>query len=314
MAIEIADIVSEFGAYYIPGGENESRLYTMLMQPTETEKYLTTIVTDATLWKGSKVTVDGLIQSFQRAWSPKGTVTFTPLSIQNRHHKMDNTIFPDDVEATWLGFLADNSLSREEWPLVRYLIEKVFVPKMKEEWELNEVYKGVYQDPTPGVASSPGTLVDGLGKIIADGIADSKVNLVAVGALTDASIVDQVNDFADGITGPYEDVPMNIFMSKANKKRYLRRKKELEGGHMSYEKGSLEVDFTNKNIIALASMTGKDRFFASPAENMVRLNKKTDNMNKFKIEERHREVSILTDWWDAPGFVIAEQIWATEND
>lgn len=313
MAIDLVDLKAEFGDYYIAGGQNEARLYQELFQGSVTEGFLTPIVTDDTIWRGAKAVVNSLVQSFQKDWTPKGGTAFLPLEIENFKMKVDDEICPDDVEATWLGFLASESLSREEWPLVRYIVEKMYLPKIKEDLELNEIYHGVYVVPTPGVANPDGANMDGLGKKIADGIIATTINVVPVGLITPATIFDQVEAFAKGITGVYKMKDMNIYMSEDNAQLYDFAKRDALGTNPTYAKGERPVDFTNKNVVGLPSMVGSDRFWSTPKENAVVLKKKSQNKEKFKLEENKRVVDIMTDFWDGVGFIINEVVWVSEN-
>ena len=167
----IQDIKTEFGNYYINQGQNAARLIQLLYRPSVTEQLFRSIVTDDTVWRMAKTAFSRLLQPFQAAWTPTGTLTATPISIQQFPMKVDVQETPDTLEATWLGFLADSSLDRKTWPFVRWLIESHLIPQILEEYELNEIYLGVRVEPTAGVAGAAGTSMNGIRKQINDFVA-----------------------------------------------------------------------------------------------------------------------------------------------
>ena len=170
--LAVSDIVTEYGAYYEKGNQNASRLLKLLMQPTVTENYMTAVKTDDTIFKLANGVIDDIVQPFQKAFTPKGTVTFKPQPIELHHIKVDFSMYPDDIEATWLGFLASSDLKRTDWPIVRYAWEQYLINKIKDNMELKEIYKGVYEAPVPGAAGATGKSMNGIAFKLALGVED----------------------------------------------------------------------------------------------------------------------------------------------
>src|SRR6056297_2724024 len=121
--VKVSDIINEFGNYYIPQRQSTDRLVRQLRFPSVTEQSFRPILTDATEYRMSEVRIGELLQPFQKGWTPKGQSEFKPVTIKLYEMKLDHEVYPDEIEQSWLGFLADNDLDRREWPLVRYLIE-----------------------------------------------------------------------------------------------------------------------------------------------------------------------------------------------
>ena len=130
--MNVSEIITAFGAYYLNSGQNMNNILRMLTQGAVTPSFMTPIKTEETIYRMSSVTVGSLVQSFQKDWTPSDPGIFVPNEIRKRHMKIDIDIFPDDIEDTWLGFLASNNLSKKDWPLIRYMIEKVYIPKIHE--------------------------------------------------------------------------------------------------------------------------------------------------------------------------------------
>ena len=77
-ALTTTAIIAEYKAYYLNSGQNLSRLKMLLRFGMETDKICTPIVTDDTIYQMGLVKTKSLVQSFQKAWTPKGEMVFTP--------------------------------------------------------------------------------------------------------------------------------------------------------------------------------------------------------------------------------------------
>lgn len=311
MGLTVTDLITEYGAYYKAGGQNVARVLKQMMQPTVTEKFMTLIKTDDTIYELAQGKINDLLQPFQKAFTVKGGMEFTPNKLQLYHVKVDDSLYPDDIEATWLGFLSSSDLTRKDWPIVRYIIENYYLPKIKENIELKEIFNGVYSAPMAGVAGATGTSMNGLKKQLQDGLSAGTVNFVPMGHITRANIFDKVENFVNCISQVYQGVPMNINMSPVWEKAYLQDKRS-QGFYFYTAAGDVNkgIDFTPQSVQGLPSMLGSNIIFATPKDNMLYLQKKDINKYKFNIEESKREVFFMTDWWEGVGFGINEIVWA----
>ncbi len=194
--ITIAELVSEFGTWL---GKSQKDIKTLLLQPTVSTQYMTRVMQDDE-FRAAKAVIDDLVQGFQKDWTPKGTAEFTPITINHRRHKVDMEFYPDEVVGSWLGFLAAEEKNRTDWPITRYIIEKLMMAKIAENRELKMYGTGVYEVPTEGVAQAVGKSMDGFCTILkAKYLAGtSGIHFIPVGTFTNTDIVDQVDDFADG--------------------------------------------------------------------------------------------------------------------
>ncbi len=310
MSINIASIVAEFGAYYENAGQNKSRILRLLTQGREFTQYCTPMKTDDTIFRLSNASFNTLVQPFQKAFTQKGGVTLKPNEIRVFHHKIDDEFYPDDIKASWLGFLAMNNVNREEWPLVKWMVEEYYKKQIDRDMELLEYFNGVYAAPAAGVAGVDGSGMDGLKKLLQDGVDDSTINSVNIGALTTETIFDQVETFSDAISEVYQGIPMNIFMSKYWYKKYLQDKR----AQTFYQKTSdaqidAGVDFTPLSVKGLACMVGSDIIWCTPKENLLHITTETLTKNQFRLEEAKRCVAVMADWWEGLGFGLNQAIW-----
>ena len=170
MSIVATALVTAFGAYYLEEGQNMDRLKDALRQKSVTPMCCVPIITESDMYRSSNVALGEIVQSFQKGFTPKGDLTFTPNEIRLRNIKADITIDPDDVKGKWLGFLASlNEADRTQWPIVRYLLEKHIATRIPHDMETQAYFKGVYAAPTVGTAGAASAALDGFKKLIDDG-------------------------------------------------------------------------------------------------------------------------------------------------
>lgn len=308
--MDVSEIVLAYGAYYEKSAANKSRVRKLLTQGLDTPKYCSPISTDDTIYRLAQVTLGSIVQPFQIGWTPNNQEAFTPNELRLYHFKVDADIYPDQLEDTWLSFLASHSVSRQEWPIVRYLIEDQYIPMINSDMELKEYGKGAYEPPVPGTASVAGKGMNGLVYQLQAGIDNETINHILLSPLTASNIFDQVELFTDGISQVYKNQTMNIFMSPQWAKAYQRDRRSQGFYQITSEKDiNLRVDFSSQTVVPLACLTDTDILFATPQTNLIHLTKKSANKTQFKIEEYHRQVSLYVDWWEGLGFGINGAVW-----
>jgi len=311
--MDVSEIVTAYGAYYEKSAQNKNRILGMLTQGLVTPGICTAIKTDDTVYKLAQLTIQKIVQSFQKGWTPKHATAFTPNELKLYHFKVDEDIWPDDIEASWLGFLSSDSVSRSDWPLIKYLIEhpdQGYLAKINSDMEMEEYGHGVYVAPTPGTAGDTGKSMNGLIHQLQTGVNAETINSVDIEALDKLTIFDQVELFVDGIADVYQHVKMDVCMSPNWAKAYFRDKRA--NGFYDYKSSrdiNAEIDFTPQQVKALPSLSGSDVIFATPKPNLLHLTKKSKNKTNIKIEEYRRNVSFFCDWWEGVGFGMNGAVW-----
>lgn len=314
--ITITDIITEFGAYYLNNGQNLTRVLALLYRKSMTEEMLATRVTEETRWRASKALITELLQPFQKGWTPKGGTTFTPIEILLFKMKIDFELYPDDIEESWLGFLADNNLDRKAWPLVRFLVEQHIIPKMQEEFEMQTVFWGKREEPATDVAGLAWQSMDGLRKQRNAAVLAGKTTPISIGAwdADNGNLVAQFEEFADGIDKRYWKVPMILACNEDLARRYARGVRELYGKDMDFAGTDLRIKDTNIRLMGLASHNGSDAVWCTTPENAIRLIKKESNIGNLRIENVDRLVKLFTDFWKGVGFPLPEILFTNDLD
>lgn len=310
MSITTTQIVSEYGAFYIDSGQNKKRILSMLSQGREIVNYTTPIRTDDTIFRLANATFRSLVQPFQKAFTQKGGAEFVPNEIRQYRFKVDDEFMPDELYATWLGFLTAKQVDRKEWPFVKWLIEVYYRNQIDQDMELNEYYKGVYEAPIAGTAGADGTGMNGVQKLLIDGVAAGTINTIQMPALDPVNIFDQVEAFTDEISEVYQGIKMNVFMSRYWYKKYMQDKRS-QGFYQKTSDQQIDagIDFTPLDVVPLASMVGTNDIFCTPKENFLHISPATITKNNFKLEEAKRAVSVLADWSEGLGFGINQAVW-----
>ena len=312
--IEISQLKSDFLTFL---GTSEKDILKVLTQPTKSMEFMTTVKQNDD-FRAAQATIASLVQGFQKGWTPKGTPTFTPLIITHKRHKFDVEISPDEIYGSWLGFLADESQSREQWPLVKYILYKLLLDQVAQDRELSLIANGAYVAPVDGTAQVTGKSMDGFLTILkaAHSSGTSKINFAQKNvAITASNVLDQVEKFADTITGPYKSIPMPVFCSPENFAFYARKRRDLYGVNQDYSGwGNAVIDGTQLTLQPLPSMIGSDILFATPKANFIRLIKLNDGASKPFIETSKRQVFLYADWFENVGFAIAEAVYAFVPD
>lgn len=307
MSITKTALVQEYGAYYLNNGQNLTRLKKLMLFGAETKKICTQIMTDETVYRMAQSKFTSVIQSFQKGWTPKGDVEFAPNSIELHKVKVDIEVYPDDIEETWLGFLAGQVLTRKDWPLIRFLLESHIYEQIQADMENKELYGGVYTAPTAGTAGITGQSINGIKKNL------KKANVnhdTTVGALDASTIYDQFEKAFELVSEVYKTQDLMLCTSPTWARAFLKDKRSL-GYYTISGAGQIDntIDFSKAAVIGLPSMLSTNDWFITPKGNLLDVIKRGENAGKVNIEESKRCVNIMTDWSEGIGFGINEIVW-----
>ncbi len=315
MSIIKTDLVTAFGAYYLNEGQNLERLKSAIRQPAVTPSYAKPIITDSDVYRTANTVLGEIVQGFQKAFTAKGDLTFLPNEIRLRNAKIDVSLFPDEVKASWLGFLASlTEQERANWPIVRYILENEIAPQISQDLETKAYWGGSYLAPTAGTPGTAAGTMDGLKKLIDAGLLAGSMNAVALTALpTPTTMFEAVEEFTDNMLADntaLEGVKIRVFMEPKFLRNYFRDKRNTHGNDVDYKAGVNIVDFTpNIELVALPSMAGSGYIFATPVDNFLYV-RKQNGMKDPKVEEAKREVSLMLDWYEGIGFGYNELVYA----
>ena len=314
--ITITDIITEWKAYYRAEGQGVKDLILKLTQKSVTAGYFPTRLTDKTILEKASVEFSRVLQRFQKDFTPIGNTTFKPTKIPLYKLKIDLQETPDDLEESWLGFLGDNSLSRKEWPFIKWYLTNALIQADKD-LEMSEIYSGVAGTITPGTANAAGTSLMGIKKQINDFNTAGSLLKITMGAVpattTDAGKIALV----DYVESMIKQTPRLL----RNEIDYVFLNEDLhddfrDGMRLKYNVNYVGVDdskittLRNDNIklVGLPSMVGSKKIWYTPMWNRQAGFKKPGNEKVFEVENVDRKVKAYTDYYKGFGFWIPEYV------
>lgn len=322
MGINVTDLKTAFGkAVGTPASRKD--IDKAFLVPSITEMEFNMVPTDKTQVRRVKAAVDQVLQRFQAVISPAGTVTFEPRSIDLQDLKYELELDPDVIEDSFIGFLAnpDNN-DRKSWSVVQYIINELMIAKGRENFELHEAYKGVTGSITPGTATILGAGFNGLGKLIADNIADFSV--VAGPAAWSTDPVDFVTEIEAWIESACASSETNrVIIENAVDKLHMSTslaKRFKEGMRKKYNVNYSQINdpmvvFTAENIAVkgLPSMSGKDRIFMTFKENRAAYIKRPNSEGEIGISEANPYKPLAyAKFWKGLGFWHPEYVFVNQ--
>jgi hypothetical protein len=305
------DVITEWKALYRAQGQSVKDIMLKLMQRSVTEKYFPVRLTNNTILEKVSAEFARVLQRFQKGFTPIGSTTFKPLKIELYKIKIDLQETPDDLEESWLGFLAGEGVDRKQWPFIKWYLMNALIQAEKD-LELNEIYFGVPGAITPGTATAAGTTLKGIKKQINDlntaGTADIKV----LGAPTDDPV--EFVEYVEEMTKMTDRLLRNeIDFWFMNEDRHdLFRDGMREKYNINYnqvdESKITKLRNDNIRVVGLPSMHGSDKIWGTPEWNRQAGFKRTTNAGGFQLESVDRTVKAFTDYFKGFGFWIPQYL------
>ena len=314
--ISIPDIITEWGAVYRAEGQGVKELLLKLAQKSVTANYFPTRITEKTVLEKATAEFSRVLQRFQKDFTPIGGTTFKPTKIPLYKLKIDLQETPDDLEESWLGFLADSNLNRKEWPFIKWYLTNALIQAEKD-LEMNEIYSGVPGTVTAGTATNAGTSLKGIKKQINEFNTAGTLLKISMGAVpattTDAgkiALVQYVEDMVKQTPRLLRNEVDNVFLQEDLHDDFR------DGMRLKYNTNYESVDdakitkLRNDNIqvVGLPSMVGSKKIWFTPEWNRQAGFKKPGNEKVFAVENVDRKVKAYTDYYKGFGFWIPEYV------
>jgi lipopolysaccharide assembly outer membrane protein LptD (OstA) len=313
--MDVSALIAEYGAYYQNRGQRLSDVFRLLLTEMVTASVFQTIARNDSIYEAAQATIGELIQPFQKAWTPKGEAAFAPATIRAYKIKVDYEVYPDDIEDNWLGFLADKSLNRRDWPIIRYLIENLITPRVADDMETKALFHGVYAAPTAGTPGAASASMNGIRKIINDAITATTISPITMGAIpaSDVDFVTYVENFVEQVNVRYRNQQMPLLLNEDLAFRYKQGFHEKYNVNYQQATDDMSVRFRRVNIMGVPSMAGSNKLIMTPQANMKKLLRR-DNIGQYAIEQEDRKVKIWTDYTMGLGFILHEIVFTNDLD
>lgn len=213
--------------------------------------------------------LDHVIQGFSDEWTPMGEAEVKAKFLSAFKQKVNLPIRPYSVYSSWLSFLAEEGKSLEEKPFSKYILEEWLGKKMISDLEILSL-KGV-RDADNNVGKF-GKSLDGFATQVKKGLANKKnpVYSIPLSAISEANILDVIEEFEKNIPTSQEDNLIGIFMSKKLIKSYASAYFKQFGSYPSYNESKLyESPLSKYPLIGLN--IPEDILFSTVTGNMKKL-------------------------------------------
>lgn len=306
MSLDLTALNAQVGAYY---RAHDKEIWRKIFTSLEIEKYCRQVPNVSDEYVMPSASITDVLQPYQKAWTPQGEASFNARINKVRQIKADMVLDNvDEIYRSYLGYMAVEGRDRKDWPIVRYIVEELIIPKMIE--ELNQASAtGEYAAPTPGTPGAFLDIVDGFLTIIANEITATNLTPITTGAVSQSDALDKFELFNDLMPTKYSNMEGIIFCSATMKKWYQRDYRNNFGGtNDQAAKDNLKIDATKKMIVGLESWEGSQRMLFTPKNNMLVMYDKILTPNKLEFQIEKRDIIMLTDFKRGYGFGNLEEV------
>lgn len=315
MAITATALKTQYGAFYLDGGQSEKNLFDQVFRTATFDNLFTMVKTNDTIIRNVLVSGAEVLQGYQSAFTAKGGVTFDPAPIDLYHVKADDKILPDTLEDSYVGFLTGEGQKRADWPVVRYWLERIFFQQLVEDIQTN-AFKAEAVTPTAGTATTALQALNGFKKIVQLRIADGKIpssNIISTGALEadPVDFVEQVEAMVGGIPDHLVDrLNAPIVMAPVLAARFKTGMRTKY--NMNYQQADLVsvVNHENLKVVGDSALSGSSKIFIAEKKNLVLGIKRPALLAD--IQPADREVKALHDHWRGYGIVDGRYFWTND--
>lgn len=254
-------------------------------------------------------------QPYQVAYTPKGTPTFGGNKVTMRRLKIDHSIIPDQILASWVSKLRqagyDEARARKEMPITRFIMDEM-LRQQAEEREDSIIFTGVYAAPTPGTAGAASTSVDGLHEYLKDAITAGTLVPKALGSFTTSDIFEYFEEFFSEIPSKFFRRPLLMYVAPEHYLSYGRDKRANFQFQQQMQQ-LLGIDFSMLTIKPVHAMAGSNRLIITVPNNLARMVGKVGPGQNMDVQPYERTVKVLTDWREAYGVRDLEYIWVNDQ-
>lgn len=333
MAITIASTSELLNRFTIKHGKE---INTALLRDMVSERVWTKVGgVDFAYASTSAETTGDVVQAFQCAVTPTNVDTeFKSNLWELQQMKIDLVYTCDDLNKWFNKFQSWRTQWGDgnpllAWDFPRYLYNMHILPKVKNDMEMKAAYKGVRVAPTTGVAGTTLGSVNGMGKVLADGIVSGDIpsgNVITTGLITSANAVAKMETFAGGL--PEEDLTQGgmLLCSEQTHRNFVRDMLERYGNgcctttpignpDLAARIAGTPIFNTNIRLVSLPSMTGSNRIiFSSMQDNLIWGNRTGEGMlPTIRWQEKDRTLTGLAEFHRFYGYENGKRLFVNEQ-
>jgi hypothetical protein len=314
---DLTELVASLGNYHRTFSD---QLYSKLINRDYSQKYFRTVAGVKDEYVADEFMISEITQPYQKAWTPKGIVSFAPAIIKARPIKVDIEFEPKDLEQTWEGKRIDGSLPEGQDFLESYIFDQI-IAKIKREIEYKIAYTGVYKAPTPGTPGAAQDSADGLLTVVDAGITAGTIEGIDTGAIDETNAIDSLEAVYDAVDDEYKDGELIALVDGTVARAYKRDYRSAYGPNQDYtamgkEGSEFYIDGTNCKVVTAAGLNGTGRVIITLPDNLIRVIDGTQEDSNFNVRFQvdKRIIDTLADFKMGWGFGITDGlVWANKE-
>jgi hypothetical protein len=190
--------------------------------------------------------------------------------------------------------------------------------KARENWGLNEVWKGLKGTLVADTATPEGEVINGLGKLRKDDITAGGITPFVLGAIpTDNTILEYIENFIRLLPEAERRMGGDICGDETFRENYRRAMRNVHNvNYMQYSDSQMtDVNlYPQFQIKGYSEMAGSGVIFFTPKGNILRGVKKNGADNPITIQGLKREVYWFTDWYEGFGIIHPKRFYTNDQD
>lgn len=254
-----------------------------------------------------------IVQSYQKAWTPKGTVSLKPRIQRHEAWKGDVEFAPRDHSTrAWEAHMARVGSDPYDLPYAAFIIEQLF-RQIMEDITASMLWNGVYAGPTIGVSNNAQDVADGFLAYIAASVTASEIVPYATGALTNANAYSVIEDFVKAKlnTPTKRRQPFTLYCSQDILDMYQTSYRDNVGTYIhANDFNHVRIQGANVTIMPQAGLLGSQKLVLAQPKNMFI---GYDGMTSFKVEEAKRELCFLIDGEFSVQYAIPQEVFVNDQ-
>ncbi len=250
-------------------------------------------------------------QSFQDAFTPKGTYEIEPEIIKMFDVKFDHKFSKlKQIEKQWIGYLNKEGSNAMKWSFIEFLLAET-AKKLHNEREIRRV-SGKYVAPVNGEAGPSVNGADGFRTFIKNKVANLQIKPFVLGEWTPQNIVEYIFEGSMMLPQNIRDTGKIVCYLDSDAVIYYEKNFNSQYGKDSDYKGDDEKVKFLKSITlkGVPYMGGSKRVVWSVDGNICTFEDKPNEMLAFEFEQEDRTLKVWSDWKESVWAFIVGKKWS----
>lgn len=216
-----------------------------------------------------------VVQGFKAEWQSMGAAEFKAKVLQNYRQKVNFSIIPDEVYATWLSDLKIEGKTPKDQPIAKQIVDELMEKIIDDCDDL--AITGVRDDANAD--GQFGKSIDGVAELITKGLAHATYPMfkVPLNTITTANRLDEMEKYERGIPAKVRNKVKRIFVSENFLYEYKKAMLDTYGANSNFADGKMDKTIIgNKQLVGLRGLPD-NVIFSTIDGNMVKLIDVLDN-------------------------------------